>query len=80
MTAELRKLWMGQTIGQANAGKDTRRVVAAHTYRACGIFGVQPLRSGALLAAADGGMPHAWCGCPPSTPTLPTIHPGAGPP
>jgi hypothetical protein len=58
LTAEIRKLWNGQAIGQANAHKDTRRVVAEHSYRACVLFGVQPERAAALLAAADGGMPQ----------------------
>ena len=80
VTAELRKLWMGQTIGQANAGKDTRRVVKAHSYRACGIFGVQPLRSGALLAAADGGMPQRMVWLPAVDPDAPPEPPKAPPP
>jgi hypothetical protein len=77
LTAELRKLWMGQTIGQGNAGKDTRRVVKAHSYRACGMFGVQPLRSGPLLAAGDGGLPQRMVFLPAVDPDAPDQPPEA---
>ena len=80
VTAELRKLWTGQTIGQGNAAKETRRVVKAHSYRACAIFGVQPLRSAPLLAAADGGMPQRMVWLPavdPDAPEEPTRAPDA---
>lgn len=60
LSAELRKLYSGEALGFANAGKDTRNVVAAHSYRACAVVGVQPLRSHALLAGADGGLPQRF--------------------
>ena len=76
LSAELRKLYSGEALGFANAGKDTRTLVAAHSYRACVIVGVQPLRSHALLAGADGGLPNDSSGCPPPTPTHPNnAHP-----
>lgn len=64
LSAELRKLWSGETLGFGNAGKDTRRIVKAHSYRACLIAGVQPLRSGPLLLAADGGLPQRFLWLP----------------
>lgn len=64
LNAELRKMWSGETLGFGNAGKDTRRIVEAHTYRACLIAGVQPLRAGALLSAADGGLPQRFLWVP----------------
>jgi hypothetical protein len=57
LSAELRKLYSGEALGFANSGKDTRNVVAAHSYRACAVVGVQPLRSHALLA---GGLPQRF--------------------
>jgi hypothetical protein len=60
LSAEPRKLYSGEALGFANAGKDTRNVVAAHSYRACAVVGVQPLRSHALLAGADGGLPQRF--------------------
>lgn len=60
LSAELRKLYSGEALGFANAGKDTRNVVAAHSYQACAVVGVQPLRSHALLAGADGGLPQRF--------------------
>ncbi|MET8650746.1 hypothetical protein [Nocardia aurea] len=58
LEGELRKLYSGESIGFNNAGKLTRSVVAAHSYRACLICGVQPLRAKVLLDGADGGTPQ----------------------
>lgn len=77
ITAELRKMYTGQTIGFANANKDTRNVVAAHSYRACLIAGVQPLRSGPLLSAADGGLPQRFVWLPTLDPDAPAEPPEA---
>ncbi|BBX56963.1 hypothetical protein MSHO_23080 [Mycobacterium shottsii] len=57
LSAELRKVYSGEQLGFGNAGKDTRNIVAAGSYRACLTIGLQPLRSHALLGAADGGLP-----------------------
>ncbi|WP_137725730.1 hypothetical protein [Prescottella subtropica] len=53
---ELRKVYSGEPIGFANASKATRSIVAAHSYRAPLIIGVQPLKAAPLLNDADGGM------------------------
>lgn len=71
LTAEMRKLYTGSSIGFANAGKDTRNVVMANTYRACALLGVQPLRSQPLLAAADGGLPQRIVWVPADDPDAP---------
>ncbi|MGH3523112.1 MAG: hypothetical protein ACRDU4_09860, partial [Mycobacterium sp.] len=42
----------------ANSGSDTRLVIDPHSYRACLILGVQPLRAQALLDEAAGGLPQ----------------------
>jgi hypothetical protein len=71
LSPELRKLYSGESLGFANAGKDTRNIVAAHSYRACLIAGVQPLRSGPLLGASDGGLMQRFVWLPTSDPDAP---------
>lgn len=71
LSAEHRKLWSGETIGFSNAGRETRVIVEAGSYRACQIIGVQPLRSQALLGAADGGLPQRYVWVPTSDPDAP---------
>lgn len=73
--AELRKLYSGEALGFANAGKDTRNLIAAHSYRACVVVGVQPLRSHALLGAADGGLPQRFIWLPTGDPDAPDERP-----
>ncbi len=60
LEAEIRKLAMGEQLGYANAQKHTRLIVPRLTYRAGLIVGVQPLKSGVLLAGADGGTPQRF--------------------
>jgi hypothetical protein len=71
LSAELRKVYSGEQLGFANAGKETRNVVEAGSYRACLIVGVQPLRSHALLGNADGGLPQRFIWLPTSDPDAP---------
>lgn len=86
LTATLRAVFGGATIGFANAGKDTRTIVPEHSYRASLVAYVQPERAGALLSAADGGFPQRflwlWTGdpdvpdeCPPAPKALPDPSP-----
>ncbi|MGV0624967.1 hypothetical protein [Mycolicibacter minnesotensis] len=75
LSAELRKAYSGEALGFANAGRDTRVVVPAHSYRCCLLVGVQPLRSGTLLDAADGGMPQRFVWLPVSDPDAPDERP-----
>jgi hypothetical protein len=60
----VRQLFTGETLGFANARKDTRVIVPRLSYRAGLIVGVQPLRSGALLDSADGGTPQRFLWLP----------------
>ena len=71
LSAELRKVYSGEQLGFGNAGKDTRNVVPAGSYRACLTVGVQPLRSHTLLGAADGGLPQRFAWMPTSDPDAP---------
>jgi hypothetical protein len=75
LSAELRKLFSGEALGQGNAGEQTRRIVPRHGYRACVVCGVQPLRSRALLAAADGGLPQRFLWLPVDDPDAPDERP-----
>jgi hypothetical protein len=73
--AELRKMFSGEPLGFANANATTRCLVDAHTYRAGVTIGVQPLRSGPLLAAADGGLPQRFIWLPVSDVDAPDVEP-----
>lgn len=72
---ELRKLYMGEHLGFANAGKDTRTAVDALMYRAGLIVGVQPLRAGTLLHGRDGGTPQRFLWAPVRDLDMPTTRP-----
>lgn len=72
---ELRKLVMGEMLGAQNAGRFTRRVVPAHTYRACLSVGVQPERAGVLLADVAGGTPQRLVWLPVGDPGAPEVAP-----
>lgn len=71
LSAELRKLYSGEHIGFANAAAATRNIVAAHSYRAVFVVGVQPLRAHTLLDGADGGLPQRFIWVPVSDPDAP---------
>lgn len=74
-SSELRKAWSGETLGHGNAGKDSRRIVAPHTYRMGLIVGMQHLRAGPVLAAVDGGLPQRFSWAPTWDRTAPTVAP-----
>lgn len=71
ISAEVRKVYSGEQLGFGNAGKDARNIVEAGSYRACLTVGVQPLRSDAILGAADGGLPQRFVWLPTSDPDAP---------
>lgn len=77
LSAEVRKMFSGEPLGFGNAGRDTRVIVPAHSYRAVVIVGVQPERSGPLLTAADGGLPQRFWWVPASDPDAPEVPPSA---
>ena len=70
----LRSIWTGGQIGQANAAKETRRIIEAHTYSYGVILLLQPALAGAFLEDAVGGTPQrflfasAWDPDAPDTP------------
>lgn len=65
-TAEsvLRKMFSGERLGFENAHKETKSMLAAHSYRAGLIVGVQPLRGDVLLNSKDGGTPQRFIWAP----------------
>jgi hypothetical protein len=75
LSAELRKLYSAEALGFANAGRDTRNMVPSHSYRACVVVGVQPLRSHSLIGASDGGLPQRFIWLPTSDPDAPDKRP-----
>ncbi|WP_156746154.1 hypothetical protein [Mycobacterium sp. 1423905.2] len=77
LEAELRKMFMGESLGFSNANKDTKTRVEALTYRAGLIVGVQPLRAKVLLAGADGGTPQRFVWLPTRDPDMPEDRPAA---
>lgn len=60
----LRKVWSGEALGARYAKSENRRSVRAHAYRASVVAGIQPARSGVLLADVDGGTPQRWLWLP----------------
>ncbi|WP_138845261.1 hypothetical protein [Rhodococcus pyridinivorans] len=72
---ELRKVWMGEQLGFNNASKATRSILAAHSYRASLIVGVQPIKAGPLLDDADGGTPQRFKFLPVGDPDAPDVAP-----
>lgn len=60
----LRKIWSGEALGARYAKTENRRPVRAHAYRASVVAGIQPARSGVLLADVDGGTPQRWLWLP----------------
>lgn len=74
---ELRKLYMGEQLGFNNASKATRSVLAAHSYRASMLAGVQPAKAGPLLHDADGGTPQRFVFLRVDDPDAPDVAPAA---
>jgi hypothetical protein len=69
--AELRRAWMGETIGQANASPDRTRIVSRGTYSLGMVIGFQPSTIGPLIADFPAGTPQRFCyalACDPAVP------------
>jgi hypothetical protein len=69
VTEQLRQLWSGEVLGNANSPK-TRRIIPEHMARGTVVMGVQPLRAGPLLQTGDGGTLQRFV-------FLPAMDPGA---
>lgn len=73
LLAELKAAAMGEPIGQANAKKDTTRIVKAHSYRMCLSVGTQPGHAGVILNDASGGTPQRFLWAPTTDPDAPDL-------
>lgn len=60
----LRSLWVGETVGMANADTKRRALVPANVLRFSGIWGVQPVNAWAILDQADDGTPQRFVWAP----------------
>jgi hypothetical protein len=67
----LKSLAMGEQLGQANATKDSRRIVPEHSYRACLAVGAQPGHTQVLFRDTTGGTPQRFLWVPVVDPTTP---------
>ncbi|MGJ5667830.1 hypothetical protein QLG13_08170 [Rhodococcus aetherivorans] len=72
---ELRKAYMGESIGFNNASKATTSAVEAHSYRLCLTVGVQPENAAALIDDAKGGTPQRFVWLPVNDPDAPDVRP-----
>lgn len=75
LMAELRKAYMGESIGFNNASKATTSAVGAHCYRLCLTVGVQPANAATLLDDAGGGTPQRFVWLPVIDPYAPDVRP-----
>ncbi|MGR6582337.1 hypothetical protein ACT89R_17270 [Rhodococcus qingshengii] len=72
---ELRKAYMGESIGFNNASKVTTSAVEAHSYRLCLTVGVQPENAAPLIDDAGGGTPQRFVWLPVNDPYAPDVRP-----
>jgi hypothetical protein len=75
----LRRVWVGETLGQHNASAERTRVVPANNYAAGLTVGFQRESAGRLLADASAGTPQrfVWAyAVDPTIPDEPVVHPG----
>lgn len=56
----IRSFWTGALVGQANANKESRRILEAGTYNGGIVIGVQPKIAGRLLGDTDTGTAQRW--------------------
>jgi hypothetical protein len=66
----LKSLAMGEQLGQANATKDARRNVPAHSYRACLSVGAQPGHTDVIFNDTSGGTPQRFLWVPVTDPHI----------
>ena len=68
---ELRKAWIGETLGFAYADPAKRLLLRPNTYRLTLVAGIQPTRAGVLLDDGDGGTPQRFLWLPAANPDAP---------
>lgn len=67
--------WSGERLGFQYADAAKRLPVAANSYRATLVVGIQPLRAGVLLDDEDGGTPQRFVWLPGTDPDIPDVAP-----
>lgn len=67
----VKSLAMGEQLGQANATRESRRNVPAHSYRACVSVGAQPGHTDILFEDTTGGTPQRFLWVPVTDPNIP---------
>jgi hypothetical protein len=70
---ELRKAWSGRALGQSNASIQTRRSLAANSYRLGLLVGLQPEAALAVLADQGTGTPQRFVLFSGSDPSIPDV-------
>lgn len=68
---EVRKAWMGESLGFQYADEKKRIPIDRHSYRMSLIAGIQPERADVLLNDVDGGTPQRFVWLPGYDPTIP---------
>lgn len=71
----LRTAWRGGEIGQANASKETTRIIRRGTYALGLVVGFQPGASLALLKEVDLGTPQRFCYFSIEDESVPDVYP-----
>lgn len=56
----MRSMWSGETVGMTTGDKDRRVTLPSNMYRIVGMWGVQAINAGAILAGAEDGTPQRW--------------------
>jgi hypothetical protein len=79
LTPQVRQLYSGEELGFGYADPVKRVIIPAHSYRGCLVAGVQPGRSGVLLADADAGTPQRFVWLPATDPDAPDSAPDCPP-
>jgi hypothetical protein len=72
---ELKKAWMGESLGFWNANPAKRIGIRAHSYRCCLSAGIQPKRAQVLFDDTEGGLPQRFLWVPATDPYAPIVKP-----
>lgn len=67
----LRTAWSGATLGQSNAGTETKRILPDSSYRCSVVVGFQPSKAVALLDDVAGGTPQRYLWFSATDPAVP---------
>jgi hypothetical protein len=70
---ELRKAWMGEPLGFANADRNKAIPLDRHAYRLCISVGIQPKKAQHLLDDVEAGLPQRVIWLPAIDPTAPAV-------